>query len=33
MRSRGSGRVWVQTRNLVSLAEKLFPFMPRRTEE
>ena len=33
MRFRGSGRVWIQTRNLVSLAEKLFPFMPKPTEE
>ena len=24
------GRVWIQTRNLVSLAEQIVPFMPSR---
>lgn len=33
MRFSGSGRVWVQTRNLVSLAEKLFPFLPKPESE
>ena len=33
MRFSGSGRVWVQTRNLVSLAEKLFPFLPTPEED
>ena len=32
MRFRGNGRVWIQTRNLVSLAEKLFPFLPKSEE-
>lgn len=30
MRFRGSGSVWIQTRNLASLAEKLNPFLPQR---
>ena len=29
MKFRGSGDVWVQTRNLASLADKLIPFMPK----
>lgn len=28
MKFRGQGRVWVQTRDLMSLAEKLIPFLP-----
>ena len=28
MKFRGEGRVWIQTRNLASLAEKIVPFMP-----
>jgi uncharacterized protein (TIGR00266 family) len=30
MKFRGSGTVWIQTRNLASLAEKLNPFLPKR---
>ena len=30
MKFRGSGAVWVQTRNLAALAEKLNPFLPKR---
>ena len=30
MRFRGNGHVWVQTRNLAALAEKLTPFLPQR---
>lgn len=30
MRFRGNGRVWIQTRNLASLADKLVPFLPQR---
>ena len=30
MRFSGNGRVWVQTRNLGSLADKLIPFIPQR---
>lgn len=30
MRFRGNGQVWVQTRNLSSLAGKLIPFMPAK---
>lgn len=29
MRFRGSGHVWVQSRNLASLADKLMPFLPK----
>ena len=29
MRFRGNGHVWVQSRNLASLADKLMPFMPK----
>ena len=29
MRFRGNGHVWVQTRNLASLADKLTPFLPQ----
>jgi uncharacterized protein (AIM24 family) len=29
MKFRGSGHVWVQTRNLASLADKLIPFLPK----
>ena len=29
MRFRGSGHVWVQSRNLASLADKLAPFLPK----
>ena len=29
MRFRGNGQVWVQTRNLAALAEKLTPFLPQ----
>ena len=29
MRFRGSGHVWVQSRNLASLADKLTPFLPK----
>ena len=28
MKFRGQGRVWVQTRDLMSLAEKMIPFFP-----
>lgn len=28
MKFRGQGRVWAQTRDLMSLAEKLIPFLP-----
>ena len=28
MKFRGSGHVWIQTRNLASLAEKIVPFLP-----
>ena len=28
MKFRGSGQVWIQTRNLASLAEKIVPFLP-----
>ena len=28
MKFRGDGHVWIQTRNLASLAEKLIPFLP-----
>ena len=27
MKFQGSGRVWIQTRNLVTLADKLLPFL------
>ena len=30
MKFRGSGSVWIQTRNLASLADKLAPFLPQR---
>ena len=30
MKFRGSGTVWIQTRNLAALAEKLNPFLPKR---
>ena len=30
MKFRGNGTVWIQTRNLASLAEKLNPFLPKR---
>lgn len=30
MKFRGRGTVWIQTRNLASLAEKLNPFLPKR---
>ena len=30
MRFRGNGQVWVQTRNLAALADKLTPFLPQR---
>ena len=33
MKFRGRGRVWIQTRNLVSLVEKLVPLLPMPTEE
>ena len=29
MKFRGTGEVWVQTRNLSSLADKIFPFLPK----
>jgi uncharacterized protein (AIM24 family) len=29
MKFRGNGHVWVQTRNLASLADKLLPFLPK----
>lgn len=29
MKFRGNGNVWVQTRNLASLADKLLPFLPK----
>ena len=29
MKFTGNGEVWVQTRNLASLAEKLIPFLPK----
>ena len=29
MRFRGNGHVWVQTRNLAALADKLTPFLPQ----
>ena len=29
MRFRGNGHVWVQSRNLASLADKLVPFLPK----
>ena len=28
MKFKGSGHVWIQTRNLTSLAEKLIPYFP-----
>ena len=30
MKFRGNGQVWVQTRNLASLADKLMPFLPTK---
>ncbi len=30
MKFRGNGHVWIQTRNLASLADKIIPFMPTR---
>ena len=30
MRFRGNGPVWIQTRNLASLADKLSPFLPTK---
>ncbi len=30
MRFRGNGHVWIQTRNLASLADKILPFLPAR---
>ena len=32
MKFRGQGRVWVQTRNLASLADKLTPFLPDKSK-
>ena len=32
MKFQGSGHVWVQTRNLVTLADRLAPFLPVRTK-
>ncbi len=32
MKFRGDGHVWVQTRNLASLADKIIPFIPSRGE-
>ena len=29
MKFRGNGHVWVQSRNLASLADKLLPFLPK----
>ena len=29
MKFRGDGYVWIQTRNLESLASKLLPFLPK----
>ena len=29
MKLRGDGHVWIQTRNMSSLAEKLIPFLPK----
>ena len=30
MKFRGSGHVWIQSRNLASLAEKIIPFLPKK---
>ena len=32
MKFRGSGQVWIQTRNLSSLADKLVPFLPTQSK-
>ena len=32
LKFRGSGQVWVQTRNLSSLADKLIPFLPTKSK-
>ena len=29
MKFRGTGEVWIQTRNLASLADKIIPFLPK----
>ena len=29
MKFKGNGHVWVQTRNMASLAEKIIPFLPK----
>ena len=33
MKFRGNGHVWVQTRNLASLADKLSPFLPNKSKK
>ena len=33
MKFRGDGHVWIQTRNLASLADKLVPFLPKMSEK
>ena len=33
MKFRGNGHVWIQTRNLASLADKLVPFLPKTSEK
>ena len=33
MKFRGDGHVWIQTRNLASLADKLVPFLPKTSEK
>ena len=33
MKFRGDGHVWIQTRNLASLADKLVPFLPKVSEK